>query len=86
VEQLPKKYNLMYQIKAKEEKPPVDFEDDETSWEMATTPTNFGPQSLVDQTQYVWKIFPPDRSGILWPGSNKLKFDFKKIFFLNFND
>lgn len=86
VEQFAKKYNLMYQIKPKEEKPPVDFEDDEANWEMATTPTNFGPQSLVDQTQYVWKVFPPDRSGMLWPGSNKLKFDFKRIFFLNFNE
>jgi hypothetical protein len=69
-------YNLMYQINPLEDNPL------EERWKMKTTPRNYGPSSVdptetfTDPTQYIWKIFAPDRGGILWPGSKKVEFIF----------
>jgi hypothetical protein len=30
--------------------------------------------------EYIWNIFPPDRGGILWPGSRKVRVKIKKLF------
>jgi hypothetical protein len=84
IDQLANNYNLMYQINPLGENW-MGLEG-ATDWKMETTPRNYGPFSVdpteisIDPTQYIWKIFPPDRGGILWPGSEKIKFNIKKIF------
>lgn len=79
LDQLPNNYNLMCQ------KNPLPDEDDIDEemilWRMETNPTNYGPPpSDSDSTKYIWKIFPPDRGGILWPGSKKIEFNIKDLF------
>jgi hypothetical protein len=88
IDQLPNNYNLMYQINPLQENY-IPLEDEVIPWRMKTTPKNYGPYSVdltdisIDPTQYIWKIFPPDRGGIIWPGSQKLKFNMKNIFNLS---
>jgi hypothetical protein len=82
LDQLPNNYNLMCQknSRADEETLYFDIEDENNFWKMKTHPTNYGPPpSHFDQSQYIWKIFPPDRGGILWPGSKKIEFNIKNL-------
>jgi hypothetical protein len=84
IDRLANNYNLMYQINPLEENQ-IGFEEEMKAWRMETTPRNYGPLApdfteSIDITQYIWKIFPPDRGGILWPGSKKIRFNMKKIF------
>jgi hypothetical protein len=85
IDQLANTYNLMYQINPLEEKP-LGFEEETIEWRMETTPKNYGPFSVdptelvIDPIEYIWNIFPPDRGGILWPGSRKVRVKIKKLF------
>ena len=84
VQQLGKKYELMYGPELKDlEMVALDDETEEEKerkkWRMATLPLNIGPAS-TDSTNFLWKVFPPDRGGIVWSGSDNVKFDVQKIF------
>jgi hypothetical protein len=84
VQQLGKKYELMYGPELKDlEMVTLDDETEEEKerkkWRMATLPLNIGPAS-TDTTNFLWKVFPPDRGGIVWSGSENVKFDVQKIF------
>ena len=79
-----KKYNLMYapEIFSFKDGTPLSLEnepEEETKWKMATMPINVGPLS-PDATNFLWKVFPPNRGGFIWPGSDYLKFNLQKFF------
>jgi hypothetical protein len=79
-----KKYNLMYapEISSLKDGTPLSLDnepEEETKWKMATMPINVGPLS-PDATNFLWKVFPPNRGGFIWPGSDYLKFNFQKFF------
>jgi hypothetical protein len=78
VDNLPKNYNLMYQISPMEDDTEEEREKRE-QWPMGTTPRNYGPAPAINPAEYVWKIVPPNRGGIIWPGSNKIILDFKEF-------
>lgn len=79
-----KKYNLMYapEISSLKDGTPLSLEnepEEETKWKMATMPINVGPLS-ADATNFLWKVFPPNRGGFIWPGNDYLKFNLQKFF------
>jgi hypothetical protein len=79
-----KKYNLMYapEFSSLKDSIPLSLEnepEEETKWKMATMPINVGPLS-PDATNFLWKVFPPNRGGFVWPGSDELKFNLQKFF------